>query len=114
MNTAELTEAICLAASDVGCLLVRNNSGLAVYKRKGKTYRVAYGVGPHGGGGGDLIGLTSAGVFVSIEIKVGSDARRKGQADWHKWVIMRNGRSGIARTVEDALSIIAGGPGAPK
>lgn len=114
MNTAELTEAICLAASDVGAMLCRNNTGVAKHVKAGKTWHVRYGVGPVGGGGGDLIGLAADGIFVSIEVKVGRDTQSDDQAKWERWVKARNGRAGIARTVDDALSIIAGGPGSPR
>lgn len=115
MKTAELTEAIIIAGSEIGVLLCRNNSGLAKHNKSGKSWFVAYGVGPTGGGGGDLIGLRSPdGKFVSIEIKVGNDVRSENQKKWHRWVIMRGGLSGIARTVEDAISIMQGGKGAAK
>ena len=108
MNTAELTEAILVAASEVGCLLVRNNSGVAKHVKDGKTWFVRYGVGTKKGGGGDLIGLACDGIFVSVEIKIGDDKQTDEQAKWERWVKARNGRAGVARTVDDALAIIAG------
>lgn len=106
MNTAALTEAILLAASEDGVLLVRNNSGVAKERNKDGTIRfIRYGVGTSKGGGGDLIGLTKDGIFVSIEIKVGKDTQKKLQETWHKWVTMRNGRAGVARSVDDARAI---------
>jgi hypothetical protein len=104
VTTAELTEAILLAASERGALLVRNNSGVARYK----NHVVRYGVGTHRGGGGDLIGLTHDGIFLSIEIKVGKDSQRKLQKQWQNWITCRNGRAGVARSVEDAIRIIEG------
>ena len=104
MNTAELTEAILLAASERGALLVRNNSGVARFKDR----VVRYGVGTTQGGGGDLIGLTHDGIFLSIEIKVGNDRLKKLQDTWRSWITMRNGRAGIARCVQDAIDIIEG------
>lgn len=109
MNTAELTTAIMQAATEAGARLFRNNSGVAVHRRDGRTYRTAYGVGPTGGGGGDLIGWSSDGRFVSIEIKVGKDRQTEAQKKWMRWVIAGGGLAGEARSVDDALKIIKGG-----
>lgn len=114
MKTSDLTDAIIIAASEGGSLLCRNNSGVAKHRKSGKTWFVAYGVGPSGGGGGDLIGLRYDGKFISIEIKVGDDVRTESQKKWHRWIISRGGLSGIARSVEDAISIINGGKGSAK
>lgn len=108
MNTHQLTEAIIMAASERGHLLVRNNSGVAKFKRGGKPYVVAYGVGPVGGGGGDLIGLTKDGIFLSVEIKVGRDKLTDKQKMWINWIAMRGGRAGVAKSVEDAIEIMEG------
>lgn len=103
--TAKLTEDIIAALSTRGCLVSRNNTGLATYTRDGRTYTVAYGVGPRGGGGGDLIGCCPDGIFLSIEIKVDRDKQTDAQKKWERWVLMRGGRAGVARSVEDALRI---------
>lgn len=108
MTTAQLTEDIIMAASERGHLLVRNNSGVARFKRNGKPYVVRYGVGPVGGGGGDLIGLTKDGIFLSIEVKFGKDRVTEKQKLWITWVTMRNGRAGVARSVDDAIKIMEG------
>lgn len=103
MNTAELTEAILIAASDAGHRLFRNNSGK--FKDKRGVW-ISFGVGPRGGGGGDLIGWTSSGRFASIEIKVGKDKPTDAQIMWQGWVIAGGGCAGVARSVEDALLIL--------
>lgn len=108
MNTAELTQVIILAATEHGARLWRNNSGVAVHKKDGRTYRVAYGVGPQGGGGGDLIGWTATGRFASIEIKIGRDKQTEAQNKWERWVIAGGGVAGVARSVEDAIAILKG------
>lgn len=108
MNTAELTAAIMQASSDAGARLFRNNSGVAVHKREGRTYRTAYGVGPMGGGGGDLIGWTADGRFASIEIKVGKDRQSEAQKKWERWVKAGGGVAGVARSVDEALKILGG------
>ena len=106
MSTKKLTEDIILAASEHGARLFRNNSGVATYKRNGKVTRVRYGVGPVGGGGGDLIGYDNSGRFLSIEVKVGRDKQSEAQKKWERWVNMGGGRAGVARSVEDAIAII--------
>jgi hypothetical protein len=107
-TTVELTDAILLAAADDGVRLFRNNSGVAVFvdpKTKKKRH-VRYGVGPRGGGGGDLIGWRMRdGKFVSIEIKVGLDQSDEDQLKWRRWVLAGNGLAGEARSVEDARAI---------
>lgn len=109
MNTADLTNAIILAASERGHLLARNNSGVAKAKNKDGSIRYTrYGVGPVGGGGGDLIGLSRDGIFLSVEIKVGKDRQTDKQKMWQQWVVMRGGRAGVARSVEDAIKIMEG------
>ena len=105
-KTSELTEAILIAASEHGARLHRNNSGIATYNHGGKVSKVRYGVGPVGGGGGDLIGWTSDGRFLSIEVKVGRDKQSEAQKKWERWVNMGGGRAGVARSVEDAIAII--------
>ena len=119
MNSAELGSEIQIALSEGGTLVCRNNSGLARYKKNGKEWAVPYGVGPKGGGGGDwiccipvvitpeMVGQT-IGVFGSVEQKLDGDKRSEGQKKWHRWVKLRGGRSGIARSVQDALDIVNG------
>ncbi len=68
--------------------LWRNNSGLAVYNKNGKTWSVRYGVG--GDGGSDLIGVCkmkitedmvgeTIGVFVGCEVKTENGVKKKHQ-----------------------------------
>lgn len=105
-DTRKLTEDIILAASEHGARLFRNNSGIATYKRNGRVTRVRFGVGPVGGGGADLLGWTSDGRFLSIEIKAGKDRQTKQQKMWEAWVKSGGGRAGVARSVDDALVIM--------
>lgn len=105
-ETHKLTEEILLAASDLGARLFRNNTGVARYQNGKHTTIVRYGVGPVGGGGSDLIGWTSDGIFLAIEIKVGKDRQTKQQKMWESWVLAGGGRAGVARSVEDAIAII--------
>lgn len=109
----ELTDAILLAASAAGHRLFRNQQGVAVYtnEKTAKKYRVPYGIGPVGGGGGDLIGICSDGIFASVEVKAGLDQSTDAQIKWAKFVRKWGGRAGVARSVDDALAILAGAPG---
>lgn len=106
-TTIELQDAIMLAAAEDGVRLFRNNSGVARFKRKdGKTAFVRYGVGPAGGGGGDLLGWRMRdGKFVSVEVKIGYDKSDEDQLKWRRWVLAGNGLAGEARSVEDARAI---------
>lgn len=105
-ETSKLTEEIILVASQYGARLFRNNSGVATYKRGSYTTRVRYGVGPTGGGGGDLIGWDAAGRFLSIEIKTGKDRQTKQQKMWAAWVENGGGRAGVVRSVDDLLVVL--------
>lgn len=113
-TTSELTDAILIAANNIGARLFKNATGVAVYKKRDKSgrlrsYRVAYGVGPLGGGGGDLLGWCADGKFASIEIKLGRDTQTDAQRKWQRWVIEGGGRAGVARSVEDAIRILTCG-----
>lgn len=102
--TNQLTQEILASLSERGHLACRNNSGVATFKGRA----VRFGVGPIGGGGGDIIGCASDGVFFSVEIKVGKDRSSDKQIKWERWVKKRGGRAGIARSVEEAVMIAEG------
>lgn len=101
-KTSDLTNDIVAALSERGHLLCRNNSGVARFP--GRVVR--FGVGPVGGGGGDLIGLTAWGQFISLEVKVGRDKQSDKQAKWQAWVRRRSGIAGVVRSVDDAIDLI--------
>lgn len=108
MNHGELVAAIMTECADIAALF-KNHSGLAHYGKGKKKSVVRYGVGPNEGGGHDLIGWRlSDGVFVSIDAKVGKDELSKDQQKWMRWVIAGGGRSGEARSVEEARRVILG------
>lgn len=113
MNHGELIDAIIQMASETGLArLFKNHTGIAKYKSKktGKPSTVMYGVGPHGGGGHDLIGWRmSDGKFISIDAKVGRDKLSESQIKWMKWVKVGNGISGEARSPEEAMEMIRNG-----
>lgn len=109
----ELVDAIIFAASESGLArLFKNHSGVAKYRNEktGRTSHVPYGVGPKGGGGGDLIGWRMGdGRFVSIDAKVGDDVMSDAQLKWARWVNEGGGLAGEARDVADAIHLITEG-----
>jgi hypothetical protein len=119
MTHAELIAAIILECADIA-ILWDNPSGVARYKKDGRTWCVPYGVGPksktdgEGGGGLDLIGIRRAdGKFVAIDAKVGRDRLSASQLKFCRWVRLAGGIAGEARSVDEARRLIAGKPLAP-
>lgn len=108
MKHGELLDAIIIEASELGlALLWKNSQGAGLVSRKGqKPVFMRWGVGPSSGGGLDIIGLRNDGVFVAIDAKVGRDRLSDKQKLFIKWVTMRGGIAGEARSVEQALSLI--------
>lgn len=109
MTHSELIDAIILAASESGAALLWTNPQGAgkVSRGKGAPVFMRWGVGPVGGGGLDICGLrNSDGRFVMIDAKVGNDRLSKAQKDVIRWVQMRGGIAGEARSVEQAMALI--------
>lgn len=114
MTHDELLAAIIVECADIA-ILWDNPSGVARYKKDGRSWSVMYGVGPKsktngkGGGGLDLIGIRrSDGRFVAIDAKVGRDKLSASQLKFCRWVRMAGGIAGEARSVEDAIRLIGG------
>lgn len=112
MTHSELISAIILAASEQDlALLWKNPQGAGMVARKGqKPTFMRWGVGPACGGGLDIIGLrNSDGKFIAIDAKVGRDKLSEKQIKFIRWVTMRGGVAGEARSVEQAIELITGG-----
>lgn len=112
MKHGELLDAIIIEASELGlALLWKNSQGAGLVSRKGqKPVFMRWGVGPSSGGGLDLVGLrNSDGRFIMIDAKVGRDKLSEAQLKVIKWVTMRGGIAGEARSVEQAMEIIRAG-----
>lgn len=62
-------------------------------------------------GSADLIGLTSDGRFIALELKVGRDRLRKDQAQFLKFIESFGGIAGSARTMEEVDQILGVPPG---
>lgn len=91
---------IMIALSKAGCLVWRNNVG-AWKDPSGRVIR--YGVG--GRGGADLLGVAPDGRALAVECKTATGRIRPEQLTFIAAVQKAGGRSGLARSVADALAI---------
>lgn len=109
---AAIQQQIRLALSLAGSVMHRNNIG-AYRDDTGRVIR--YGVGQPGGS--DLIGWTPVlitqhmvgqvvGVFTAIEVKAPRGRATEAQLNFIKQVQLGGGLAGIARSVDEALTII--------
>lgn len=111
MTHSELVQAIILTAAEQNvALLWKNPQGSGMVARKGQNPTfIRWGVGPASGGGLDIIGLrNSDGKFIAIDAKVGRDKLSEKQIKFIRWVTMRGGIAGEARSVEQAIELITG------
>lgn len=99
-----LMNACMVAMSEAGCLVWRNNTGV-LPDRRGIPIRFGLCVGS-----GDLIGIAPDGVFVSVEVKTKTGRATDAQLRFVDAVRSKGGRSGIARSPEDAVAIALGVP----
>ena len=101
---AETQRDILLAASTVGCRLLRNNVG--ALKEEGGRW-VFYGVG--GSGGSDLIGWTwvaGCAVFTAIEVKRKGKKPTAEQESFVSAVKEAGGIAAVCYSVEDFLETV--------
>lgn len=108
-----LMHTIMLALSEAGCIVWRNNTGLGytgrVIHKQGDVVTLAGSrVIPFGlcVGSADLIGITKEGKFLAVEVKTKTGKPTKEQLNFIAAVNAAGGKAGIARSVEEALSII--------
>ena len=92
---------IMLALSEAGCMIFRNNIGC--YKTDEGRF-IRYGVG--GNGSSDIVGMDQNGKFLAVEVKTKKGKARKNQINFINQIRAHGGRAGIARSAEEALSII--------
>lgn len=110
------TRTVRIAAANAGCVLFRNNSGVAT-NRNGKPVR--FGLANESATrnkvfkSSDLIGWTADGLFLAIEVKphgweyTGTN-REVAQQAFHTVVRAAGGRAGFATGAADVADILAG------
>lgn len=101
MTESDIQRSIMLALSQAGCLIWRNNSGIL---KNPAGIPIKFGVGNPGGS--DLIGIAPGGRFIAIEVKTPRGRATPEQIRFIEAVKKHGGIAGIARSVEDALSLI--------
>ena len=112
MKEGDIQRLVMLAASGQGCMILRNNCGTL---KNPAGIPIKFGVGNPGGS--DLIGITpvtitpdmvgqTVGVFTALEIKTPKGRATPEQIRFIEAVRKHGGIAGIARSVEDALSLI--------
>ena len=101
MTEADIQRSIMLALSQAGCLIWRNNAGIL---KNPAGIPIKFGVGNPGGS--DLIGIAPGGRFIAIEVKTTKGRATPEQIRFIEAVKNHGGIAGIARSVEDALSLI--------
>ena len=102
MTESDIMREIQLAATKLGSRLMRNNCGQAVTEN---GYVIRFGLGNPGGA--DLIGWTSTGKFLAIEVKRPGKSPTVEQRNFLDAVTKAGGVAGVARSVEDAMEIIS-------
>lgn len=101
-SEANIQNSILVALSEAGCLVWRQNTG--AYKDKtGRVIRYGLCVGSS-----DIIGITTSGQFMAVEVKTKTGRIRPEQQRFIDAVNRAGGRAGVARSVEDALKIAKG------
>lgn len=95
-----LMRRIMLALSEAGARVWRNNAGFATYPN---ATVVKYGIGNPGGS--DLIGLYK-GRFLAVEVKVPGENPTPEQTRFIEGVLAAGGIAGVARSVDDALTLL--------
>lgn len=93
MSEAAIMRAIQIKASELGCRLFRNNVGRY---RRGK-YFIQYGLCV---GSSDLVGWTSDGRFVAVEVKDGTPTT-EAQTTFLKAVARSRGISMVCHSVDE-------------
>lgn len=92
-----------LEAAKLGCLLMRNNVGMAVTK-DGRHIKYGLGVGSP-----DLVGWTNTGRFVGAEIKEGRGVLSKEQLNFLKRINECGGLGIVAYDQEDVKKCLITG-----
>lgn len=109
----KIQRAIMLKLSEAGCLIFRNETSGAWVGKKihqagqqvtlSDARMIRFGLAV---GSSDLVGLTPSGRFLAIEVKTKTGRATKEQLNFIEQVNKHGGRAGIARSPEEALSIL--------
>lgn len=99
MSETDIQNDIRVALSNLGITVWRNNSGFASYENGRK---VRYGLFK---GSSDLIGISSSGKFVAIEVKTPIGRLTKEQKNFLQFVRDQGGIAGVARNIDDAVKL---------
>jgi hypothetical protein len=94
-----IMNACMVALSVAGCLVWRNNVG-GLPDANGRPIR--YGLGT---GSSDLVGICRDGTFLAVEVKTKTGRVSPAQEAFIAAVRRRGGRSGVARSPEEAVRI---------
>lgn len=98
-----LMRQIMVALSDLGCFVLRTNSGV-YYDSKGNRVTVGF------KGLSDLVGYNTDGQFFALEIKTPAGRASKEQLAFIEKCYRNGAIAGFARSVEDAVRIVTGIP----
>lgn len=101
-SEANIQNDILVALSKAGATVWRNNTG-ALQDKTGRLVR--YGLCK---GSSDIIGICPDGRFLAVEVKKTTGRVTEDQVRFIDAVRAKGGRSGVARSVEDALRILEG------
>lgn len=98
-----LMRQIMVALSDLGCFVLRTNSGV-YYDSQGNRIRIGF------KGLSDLVGYNPDGQFFALEIKTPAGKASKEQLAFIEKCYRSGAIAGFARSVEDAVRIVTGIP----
>ncbi len=106
---------ILIALSGAGCVVWRNETGgfwagKVVHQSQGQVTLQGARLIPCGlmKGSSDIVGIAPSGHFLAIEVKTPTGRATKEQLNFIDQVKKAGGIAGIARSVEEALTIIRG------
>lgn len=115
MKESDIQASIMIALSQAGCTVWRQNVGQGW---AGKSQRLSTGSvvihDPrplHAGlcvGSSDIIGITSNGQFLAVEVKSKLGRVSEDQQRFIDAIRRKGGIAGVARSVEDALELLSG------
>ena len=103
-SESHILNACLIALSAAGVMAFRNNTG-TLPNREGRPIRFGLCVGSS-----DIIAIAPDGVFVAVECKTAIDQPTDAQVRFLEAVRAHGGRSGIARSGNEAVAIALGQP----